>query len=353
MLRKLAAILLSVVAILAAGWLALRRPDIPYDTLETAYSLPTSNFQTIDGVKIHFTDAGPRDAPVIVLLHGFAASVHTWSQWQSRLDDTYRVIAIDLPGHGLSRVPDDEPVSRDYYVRTVGAIADQLQLDSFALAGSSMGGGIAWKYAAENPTRLDALVLVDAAGWPMSSEDRETSPLVFKLIRIPFVRTLMKDLDLSSLIEDGLSDSFTDQTFVTPEMVDRYSSLSRAPGHRGALLELSAQGPDSPASVRDRLAGIDLPTLILWGEDDKLIPVSHARQFDEAIAKSVLIVYEGTGHLPQEERAKESASDVIAFLDQHVSALSPPFIEEDADEVDSAANGATPQTATGGGARPR
>ncbi|MEM5518877.1 alpha/beta hydrolase [Henriciella sp. AS95] len=349
MLRKLAAILLSIVAILAAGWLALRRPDISYDTLETAYALPTSNFETVEDAKIHFTDAGPRDAPVVILLHGFASSAHTWSHWQARLDDTYRVIAVDLPGHGLSRVPDTDKVSREYYVDTVSALADELGLETFAIAGSSMGGGVAWNVALAHPDRVDALVLVDASGWPMSAEDKKSAPLVFKLLRFSLVRALIKDLDVSRLIEDGLKDSFTDRTLVTPEMVDRYSAFSRAPGHRAALLQLSADAPASQTATREQLAAISVPTLILWGEDDKVIPVSHARRFDEAIAKSVLITYPGTGHLPQEERAEESASDVLAFLDRQVSSLTPEFVEGESEATaeDAADLGA------GGGARQR
>ncbi|MEQ9316182.1 MAG: alpha/beta fold hydrolase [Henriciella sp.] len=314
-MRKLLAVLLTLVAVLAAGWLALRRADVPYDTLESAYALPDSQFETIDNVKIHFTDTGPRDAPAVILIHGFAASVHTWAHWQAVLDDTYRVISIDLPGHGLSRVPDTHAVSRSYFVEIVDSVADLLELDAFAIAGSSMGGGVAWNYALDHPDRVEALVLVDAAGWQATAEEDESSPIIFKLLRIPVMRMLIRDLDLSSLIEDGLKDSFSDQSFVTPEMIERYSALSRAPGHRDALLTLSANRDKDGAASREKLAAVSAPTLILWGDEDNLIPVSHARKFEDAVPNAVAIVYEGVGHIPQEERAAESANDVRAFLD--------------------------------------
>lgn len=333
-MRKLFAVLLSVVAILAAGWLALRRPDVPYDTLESAYALPNSRFETIDNVKIHWTESGPADAPAVILVHGFAASVHTWAYWQDALDDSYRVIAVDLPGHGLSRVPDEKPVSRSYYVETVDRLADKLDLESFAIAGSSMGGGVAWNYTLKHPDRVDALVLVDAAGWEASADESDSSPLIFKLLRIPVMRMLIRDLDLSKLVEDGLKNSFSDPSLVTPEMIERYSALSRGPGHRDALLTLSAgRGGDEPAS-RERLSAINTPTLIMWGDEDNLIPVSHARKFEDAIPNSVAIIYEGVGHIPQEERAAESASDVRAFLDANLATIG--ALPEDAALLDEA-----------------
>lgn len=350
MIRKLLAVLLTCFVILAAGWLALRRPDVPYDTLETAYSLPESKFETVAGVKVHFVDTGPRDAPAVILVHGFASSLHTWESWRNGLDDAYRVIAVDLPGHGLSRVPENETISTAYYVETVDALADELDLDSFTIAGSSMGGGVAWNYALDHPDRTDGLILVDAAGWDRSGDDESSSPVIFKLLRYPAARALMKDLDLSTLVEDGLKKSFVDQRFVTEEMIDRYSALSRGPGHRGALLQLSASGPDQRKASREILSRLRVPTLILWGEQDNLIPVSHASRFEDAIPSAVAIVYENTGHIPQEEQASKSVEDVRAFLDTRISTIGPdePF-EGDADM----AGGTTTPTATGGGQRPR
>ena len=319
MFRKLAAISLAIVALLAAGWLALRRPDIPYQTLENRYALEQSRFVTAAGnVKIHYTDTGPRDAPVVVLVHGYAASLHTWLPWQKRLSTNYRVITLDLPGHGLSRVPEDPPVSIEYFVDVVDSLTRKLDIGQFSLAGSSMGGNVAWQYARAHPGQLDSLILVDAAGWPAREGEADSSPMVFKLLRWPVARLLMRDLDMTGLIEDGLRKSFIDQTHVTAEMAERYSALSRAPGHRDVLLRLAASGPDREKASRETLSAIDVPTLIIWGEEDKLIPVSHAERFKRAIPNAVAITYPA-GHVPQEEVAARSAGDVSAFLDRHAS----------------------------------
>ncbi|MEE2879168.1 MAG: alpha/beta hydrolase [Pseudomonadota bacterium] len=349
MVRKSAAILLTLVAVLAAGWLALRRPDIPYEALESSYSVEASRFLNVKGdTKIHYTDTGPRDAPVVLLVHGFSASLHTWRPWVRQLEDTYRVITLDLPGHGLSRVPEDEPVSIDYFVDTVDALADRMQVASFTIVGSSMGGNVAWQYALAHPERLDSLVLVDASGWP--DESNADEPIIFRLLNISVARTLMKDLDLSGLIEDGLKDSVVDPAIVSTEMIERYSALSRAPGHRDALLQLSAGRGKREKASKQRLSAINVPTLILWGEQDKVIPVSDAARFEDAIPNSVVITYPEAGHIPQEELPEETLADLEAFLERHVNAS-----DVAVEPLDGRALSERPQAqqATGGGMRPR
>lgn len=348
MLRKFAAILLTLVAVLAAGWLALKRPDIPYETLESSYTVADSRFMTLSNeIKVHYTDTGPRDAPVVVLVHGYAASLHTWQPWVRQLQEAYRVVTLDLPGHGLSRVPEDG-VSIAAYVDTLDALAGKLGISQFSLAGSSMGGNVAWQYALAHPQKLDSLILVDAAGWP--DADGENTPLVFRLLRIPVARTLMKDLDLSGLIEDGLRDSFADPQLVTEAMAERYAALSRAPGHRDALLSLAASGPSREKASPARLGEISVPTLVLWGEQDNLIPVAHAKRFEAAIPGAVAITYPDAGHIPQEEVAARSAQDLIAFLDRHAAAGAP---QEPTPASTGMSEARSPSAATGGSLRPR
>lgn len=349
MLRKFAAIILTLVAVLAAGWFALKRPDIPYETLESSYTLPESQFLTVSGdIKLHYTDTGPRDAPVVVLVHGFAASLHTWQPWRKTLENSYRVITLDLPGHGLSRVSDEHPVSIDYYVDTVEAVTRKLKVDQFSLAGSSMGGNVAWQYALAHPDQLVSLILVDASGWPDANQGDD--PLVFRLLRIPLARILMKDLDLSGLIEGGLRDSFANPDLVSQDMVERYTAMSRAPGHRDAMLRLMAGSNSRVKASKQRLADIRVPTLILWGKHDNLIPVGDAARFEAALPNAVAITYPDAGHIPQEEVADESASDVRAFLDRHAAvspAMSTDAVATPVSETAQTGN------ATGGGLRPR
>lgn len=313
MLRKTMAIILTIVAVLAAGWLALRRPDIPYKTLEIAYAVPDTQFMTLDErLKVHFTDTGPRDRDTIILVHGFSASLHTWTDWKANLERDYRVITLDLPGHGLSRAEDIDKATIERFADIVLAVADARGVDRFTIAGNSMGGNTAWQVALQAPERLDALVLLNASGWPSSDEENESTPFVFKLLRNPIARTVLRDLDMSSLTRSGLEDSYSDQSFVTDELVQRYVSLSRAPGHRDTLLAI--MGGERVPATAETMAQITTPTLIIWGREDNLVPVSSAQKFGETISGSKVIIYDNVGHLPHEEVAQQSVEDLRAFL---------------------------------------
>ncbi len=329
MFRSFLAVILTLGIILFAGWMTLRRDDIPYDQLESIYANADSRYLAFgDDMRVHFRDVGPRDAPAIILVHGFSASLHTWEPWVANLKRDYRVISLDLPGHGLSRCIDNAAIGPKQFVETINRVANTLELERFTLAGNSMGGAAAWNYALTYPDRLDGLVLVDAAGWPRSEAESETRPLVFRLLDIDLARRVMKDLDLSSLIRGGLENSFGDPSFVTDDMVERYASFARAPCHREAILELVSGGEERREASADLLAGITTPTLVMHGERDNLIPSAHGEKFAAAIPGAVLKLYAGVGHLPQEEIADLSASDLRAFLDSHVFGVQAVALED-------------------------
>lgn len=313
MLRRTLAVILTIVAVLAAGWLALRRADIPYDTLETIYSTPDTQFMTLDdGLKVHYTDTGPKDRSALVLVHGFSSSLHTWEAWKTSLEVDYRVITLDLPGHGLTRADDPIQPTIERFADVVHEVTQDLGVERFTLAGNSMGGNTAWSYALTFPETLEGLILVDASGWPETDEENANSPFIFTLLANPLARTVMKDLDMTSLTRSGLEDSYTDQSFVTDALVERYVALSRAPGHRETLLGIMAG--DRVEATAESLSAIQVPTLILWGRDDNLVPVSSAQKFADAITGATQIIYDGVGHLPQEEEAEQSIEDVRAFM---------------------------------------
>lgn len=320
-MRRLLAVLLTVVAILAAGWLALRRPDVPFTTLEAAYANAQSEFLIgAEGRRIHYRDQGNPDGPVLVMVHGFSASLHTWEPWVRELDPTYRILTLDLPGHGLTRGFPLEEIDVEGFMAAVRAVTARAGVDEFTLIGSSMGGYTAWNYALTYPGDLDGLVLVGASGWPASREEASEQPLIFKLLENPLARTLLRDLDMTSMIRDGLEDSFVDTSLVTEEMVQRYATLARAPGHREALLHIITDQEDRVVATPEKLERIEVPTLVLHGREDRLVPVSGGKAFAQAIPGAELTVYEAVGHLPQEEIARRSARDLAAFLERRVLA---------------------------------
>jgi len=212
----------------------------------------------------------------------------------------------------LSRADDPKQANIDRFVSVVHEVTQSLGVTRFTLAGNSMGGNTAWKYALAHPETLDGLVLVAASGWPEEEGEGDESPFIFTLLSNPVARMVLKDLDMSSLTRSGLEGSYTDQSFVTDELVDRYVALSRAPGHRATLLAIIS-GSRVEATV-DTVSAISVPTLMMWGRDDNLVPVSGAQKFGDAIEGSTVIVYEGVGHLPQEEHAEQSIADLRSFM---------------------------------------
>lgn len=297
-----------------AGWAALRRADIPYERLEATYADARSRFVDLEGgVRVHYRDQGRPDRPTLVLVHGFTGSLETWEPWVQELGADYRLISLDLPGHGLTRAPADWRPSIEAYTAVLEAFAEAKGLKRFVLVGQSMGGNIAWEYALARPDRLDRLVLVAASGWPDERENRR--PPLLELMANPWGRAALRDLENSRLLRRGLEASYQNDAFVTDALVKRYGELMRAPGHRDITLDLSLEWRDRRPATPERLAALRTPTLILHGEEDRLVPVEHARKFQDAIAGSALIVYPETGHILNEEAAARSARDLRFFLE--------------------------------------
>jgi pimeloyl-ACP methyl ester carboxylesterase len=308
--------LIGLVAIVGAGaYFAMKRPDLPYETLAAQYESAASRYVDLPGgVRMHYRDEGQPNGPPLLLIHGFSASLHTWEPWVQRLGDDYRVISIDLPGHGLTRAPAGYQASIEAFRDAVHEFATQQGLEHFALAGSSMGGNVAWEYALAQPERVDALILVDASGWEDTRAEGAEDPEVFKLLRNPVLGPLLRDLDNTRLIRQGLEAGFVDANLVDDAMVERYSLLSRAPGHRDILLQMTLGFRARNYATPERLAALDTPALILSGDTDRLVPPAHAQQFHDAIRGSQLVIFEATGHIPQEERPDESADAVREFM---------------------------------------
>ncbi|MEL6324381.1 MAG: alpha/beta hydrolase, partial [Pseudomonadota bacterium] len=238
------------------------------------------------------------------------------------------------PGHGLTRTPDLDELAPRYFADRVAEVTDRLDIETFTLVGSSMGGNTAWQFALKYPEKLEGLVLVAASGWPR--EDGGDRPFVFRLLENSFARTLMRDLDMTSFMRSGLQDSFTDISLVTDVMVERYVLLSRAPGHRDAILTLATARDDREVATPETLSAIRVPTLILQGEDDRLVPAPNAAKFQAAIPMAELVRYENVGHVPQEEIPDASAADLKRFLNTRVHSVDATNREDVSVPADSA-----------------
>ena len=183
---------LAVGGILWWGW----APDIPHDELVAKYGQPPSQFVELSsGVTVHMRDEGCADCPAVFLIHGSNASLHTWERWAGLLGEQWRVVSVDMPGHGLTGATRDGDYS---IVRAAGIIEEvraHLGIEHFHLAGNSRGGAIALDYAVAHPERLISLALLDAAGapWPEIDPDEDT-PFIYTLMANPVIAQRLKNI---------------------------------------------------------------------------------------------------------------------------------------------------------------
>jgi len=314
-------IAIGVIVLLLAGigWY-FSAADIPRAMLEAKYATPPSQFTEVaygtdpKPTRVHYRIRGPVRAPVLLLLHGSNATLFTWEPWAARLSNTWRIVSVDLPAHGLTGPTANHDYSMEGMVSFVDAFANKIGLAKFALAGNSMGGGVAARYAEEHPDRVSALILVDAGGMP--SKRGDGVPLAFQLLRYGWAQSLLAHLDPTPLAREGLNKAIVTPGVVTDKMVRLYSDMALLEGERQATFERFNQGGDRTA-VKDNVGKLTMPVLILWGEQDHLIPVEAAHTWNKAVPGSKLIIYKATGHIPMEERPDESANDVRAFLSAH------------------------------------
>ena len=289
-------------------------PDRSVDSLVTRWAPPPSDFMYVKGQFVHFRDEGPKDdATPLVLIHGTAASLHTWQGWVGDLHGRKRVITFDLPGFGLTGPFTGEYPRDDYRADTLARFTldflDALQVDRFAIGGNSLGGVVAWRVAALAPARVDRLILVDATGYDFVPE---RIPVGFRVARIPVFNRISEFLTPRTVVEESVKDVYADPSRVTGALVDRYFELLTREGNRRAL---NIRMQEIPADLApERIRTLHVPTLILWGAQDRLVPPANAEHFHRDIAGSQLVVFPGLGHVPQEEGAQTSVVPVRAFL---------------------------------------
>ena len=299
-------VVLAVIGLATLYW----TPDTDKALMRKKYGSPTSQYVDLGGgLTVHLRDEGPRGAPVIVLLHGSNSSLQTWDSWTSALTGRFRVIRFDAPGHGLTGDYPARDYSRAAFADIVSRVTTRLGVARFVLVGNSMGGGVAWAYAHDHPERLTGLVLVDAAGEPEPMD--ASPPLGFRLARMPVVRDLMTYITPRSLIADGLRQSVSNQKVVTPAVIDRYWELLRYPGNRQATIDRFATPREQPVAAP---LSRHIPTLIMWGAEDKLIPVRSAAWFKVNVPDAQVVIYPKVGHLMMEEIPSRSSGDLAVWL---------------------------------------
>jgi len=291
--------LLGVIAMAAS----LYAPDKPRPGLEAVYP---GEYLVVEGLRLRMRDSGPREAPVVILLHGFGASLETWEPWAQALSADYRVIRIDLPGFGLTGPDPTGDYSDARAIRVLIGLMDQLGIDRASLVGNSLGGRIAWNFAAQHPERLTRLVLVSPDGFASPGFEYDRAP------KTPLVMKVLPHVAPRGLLKANLAAGYGRPETLSEATLTRYRDMLLAPGVRRAILARMAQvilkepGPT--------LSRITAPTLLLWGERDAMIPISNAADYQRYLPDATLVRLPGLGHLPFEEDPAGSLPPVERFL---------------------------------------
>jgi pimeloyl-ACP methyl ester carboxylesterase len=285
-------------------------PDTTFEDMKLKYANQASQFiEFHNGDRIHFRDQGAADKAALVLIHGTGASLHTWEPLIERLGDRYRLVSLDLPAHGLTGSNADRDYSHQAMVESIWRVLDHLDILSATMVGNSLGGAIAWASALDRPEKIKALILIAPSGAPRLIASK--SNIGFKIMRTSIGRALMKKITPRSIIKASLQQTVAVPEIVTEQMVDRYWELLRMQGNRQAMIDLANTPKDNDAWTG--LSNIGVPTLVIWGERDGVLPVTMNITFNNEIEGAKVVVLENIGHLPMEEAVDEVSKQVIGF----------------------------------------
>ncbi len=297
---------------LALAAYGLRVPDMGLNELQKRYGSTPENMVSIESIRIHYKDTGPKDAPVLLLLHGFGSSLQTWDVWAEKLDKKYRVIRLDLPGFGLTGPSPSDDYSELNDLNTLTRFVDSLGITDLSVVGHSMGGKIAWTFAAAHAERVKALVLMAPDGFPQP-EAIGTKPYA-----MPAIMGVMKYSLPKYFVRKSIEPAFVDLNELDDKLVNRYHDMLRAPGVRAAILARANQ--TIYTDPVPRLKQIKAPTLLIWGEEDKMIPSSNAKSYAAVLENSETVLIPKLGHLLHEEHAEMGLAKVTEFLDAKLMA---------------------------------
>lgn len=263
-----------------------------------------SKFIEINRKQIHYKDEG--EGEVIIFIHGIAGSLFIWDKWARQLKKHYRVIRPDLPAFEKSESAD---FSFDYYTDFIQAFTETLKIDRFYICGHATGGQIAYETAAVMSERIKAMALIAPSGF--SKLNSSVLSATFRLAFKTFGKQHIKWLTSRYLLKKHLRQLYHNSDLVTEELTEKFLNNLLKEGNRQSYFDCLQL--DSKPQIDE----ITTPTLIQWGENDKIIAVDNARKFRSLITTISLITYPKAGHFLFDEVADKSGKDLMVFLENY------------------------------------
>ena len=291
----------------------------------------------VEGRRVRYVDIGAGAGPPVVFVHGLAGNWQNWIENLTRVAQERRVLALDLPGFGQSERP-AERITMNGYGRTVDAFADALDLGEIAVVGNSMGGFVAAETAIQFPERVERLVLVSAAGITTTTLRREPVMVWGRIAALAGARGAAEKrmaITRPRLRHAVFAAIMRHPSLLAPETL---WEISDGAGRKAFTPALEAI---LDYDFRDRLGDIRVPTLIVWGENDMLIPVKDAAEYERQIPAARKVVLEDTGHVSMIERPPTFNRLLLEFLDQPRGEQTE-TVGEQTDEAPPGSNGGDP-----------
>lgn len=287
------------------------RSDIPVEQLKIKYSNNESKFIEVDGMQVHYRDEGdPYDSVPVVLIHGTSSSLHTWDTCTQSWIKNHRVIRFDLPAFGLTGPNADNDYSIARYASFVNTLLEKLSVKRCYIAGNSLGGYITWAFTLNHPEKVKKMILIDAGGYPI--DVNKSGTLAFRLGRTPVLKHVLTVLMSRAVVEKSLKTAYYNEGKVTDMLVDRYMEMALREGNRKAFV---ARMNQVFAGDTAKIQTITTPTLIIWGDHDRLIPLDCAYKFQRDLPNNELVVLKNEGHVAMEE----SPERIIPLLEDFIT----------------------------------
>lgn len=305
-LRILVKYLILSIFILLIGLIAYSyAPDRSVEDLKKKWTYDDSKFMQVNDMDVHYRISG--QGMPLVLIHGTGSSLHTWEGWTNILSENFQVISLDMPAFGLTGPSPEKLYSLENYAYFLDSFLSKLQIDSFYLAGNSLGGAISWKYASLFPDKVKKMILIDASGYPFEKD----LPFAFRLAKNDLMSKILLKITPKSLFWKSIREVYHQDELVTEQLIDRYYELYLRTGNRQAFVDrVQRIEQNDPSPIQH----IETPTLIMWGEHDEWIPVSLVKKFEADLVNSTSIIYSNAGHVPMEEIPEKTAADALIFL---------------------------------------
>lgn len=316
-IRVVAITLIVLLVILLVAPLLVPVPPLEGTLPETSLADPDSRFIQINGVNVHYKQQGSGE-PVMILLHGFGASVFSWREVMAPLAEYGTVIAFDRPAFGLTQrlMPGEwdgqNPYSPVAQVALLTGLMDALGIEKAVLIGNSAGGTVALSTALAYPQRVSGLVLVDAAVYAGGGAPAWIRPL-FSLPQYDRVGILIS----RRLLQNGdrlIETAWHDPAKLSAEVLEGYRKPLLANNWDRALWELTKASAAS--GLAERLNEVDLPALVVSGDDDRIVPTEQSVRLADEISGAQLSIFTACGHVPQEECPDQFLQVVIPFVEQ-------------------------------------